>query len=55
MEQFNITYVAPITEERIGAEPIVFQDECMWVECSRCGYIERELPLDAEVKDERNT
>lgn len=55
MKQFNIAYVAPLLQERFSAETLVLEDGYMKVECTRCGYIEKELPLDAEVKDERNT
>ncbi len=48
MEQFSITYVAPLLQERFTAEPLILEDEYMKVKCTRCGYIEKELPLDAE-------
>lgn len=48
MEQFSIIYVAPLLQERFSIEPLVLEDEYIKVECTRCGYIEKELPLDAE-------
>ena len=51
----SIVYVLPLIQETISGNNIMLEDEYMEVECTRCGYKEKELPLDAEVKDERNT
>ena len=42
MEQFKIKYA------KIQTTDYVYSYEYMAVECQRCFYVEKELPLDAE-------